>query len=70
MRVLGDANIKANSTSWSRNNIILVMTGRNLEEISEQNQEYAESFKKEDWDYFNAKEQLIFDGDTVHICCY
>ena len=70
LRVLGDANIKANSTSWSRNNIILVMTGRNLEEILEQNQEYAESFKKEDWDYFNAKEQLIFDGDTVHICCY
>ena len=70
LRTIGDANIKASFTRWSRNNIILLMTGRNMEELLEQKEEYVQYFKQKNWDYFDADEQLIFDKDTVHICCF
>ena len=46
------------------------MTGRNMEEVLEQKEEYVQYFKQKNWDYFDADEQLIFEKDTVHICCF
>lgn len=38
--------------------------------ISAQDDVFNEHFADKDWDEFNAEEQLFFDGDTLHLCCY
>lgn len=44
-------------------------TGRNLEEIPQEEEVYNKYFKGKDWNSFD-KEQVQFDGDTVYICAY
>ena len=36
---------------------------------SEKNPEIEKEFQNKDWDKFDEK-QLIFDGDTMHLCKY
>lgn len=38
--------------------------------IDPQDDVFNEHFADKDWDEFNAEEQLFFDGDTLHLCCY
>lgn len=52
---------------YSKLLLLNYISGNNLVERHEKNMEYEERFKQQDWDYFNEN-QLIFDGDTVHIC--
>ena len=65
----GDTNISAWFPEWSRKNILLYHLGRNLEEISQQEDIFAQYFAGKNWSSF-SKEQLVFQDDTIHICLY
>ena len=66
--VTGDINVRAYSYNWATKAIIEYYSKRNLKEI-ENDVKVKEKFQEKDWNYFDS-EQLIFDGDTLHICCY
>ena len=66
--VSGDINVRAYSSDWATKAIVVYYTKRNLQVI-ENDLNIKESFKEKDWNYFDC-EQLIFNGDTLHICCY
>lgn len=53
---------------WSQLNAVNYYTGGNYEE-AEKDTELAEYFHSVDWDVYND-DQLVFDGDTLHICVY
>ncbi len=65
---LGDSNVRAFSKSWSDINSINAVLGTNYEKVP-RNQYYEEYFSALDWTEF-SKDQLIFDGDTLHLCVY
>lgn len=64
----GDTNIKAYSKDWSTIFIINYYSGRNLTSI-DIDSKIAEEFNKNNWDNFD-KEQLVFEGNTLHLCRY
>lgn len=70
--VIGDCNVRALSRHWSDVNMINALSGRwftRSENESDINAEYKEYFLSQSWDSF-SKEQLIFDGSTLHLCIY
>ena len=70
LRVIGDANTRAFYPEWSRVNIIKTKLNRyDIESSQNENQEYVEKFKQESWSYY-SNEQLIFDGNVLHLCCF
>ena len=64
----GDTNIKAYAKDWCIVYILKYYAGLDLK-VVEKNSEVEEKFKNEDWLYFED-EQLVFDGDTLHLCKY
>lgn len=62
----GDMNLKALYKNWSETSIIYYYTGKQLEEIS-QDENIALKFKENDWDYYDNT-QVIFLEDTMHLC--
>lgn len=64
----GDTNIKAYSKDWGIIYILKYYSGRDFNTV-EKNPEIEEKFKSKDWDNFED-EQLIFEGDTLHLCKY
>lgn len=64
----GDINITAFTTEWSDVNSINYYNNLKLERI-EQDEEKIKEFANEDWESFN-KDQLIFEGDTLHLCVF
>lgn len=52
---------------YSKLLLLNYVSGNNLIESHEKKSEFEEFFKQNDWDYFDEN-QLIFEGDTVHIC--
>ena len=64
----GDINITAFTTEWSDVNSINYYNNLKLERI-EQDEEKIKEFANEDWESFD-KEQLIFEGDTLHLCVF
>lgn len=56
------------SQSWSDANAFEVYTGRRLTKVP-QKSEYAEYFASKNWSAY-SEEQLIFDGDELHLCRY
>ena len=64
----GDTNIKAYSKDWCIMYILKYYSGINLVNI-EKNPEIEDKFKEKDWKNFED-EQLIFDGETLHLCKY
>ena len=66
--VTGDINISAFGTEWSDVNSINYYNNLKLERI-EQDEEKIKEFANEDWESFD-KEQLIFEGDTLHLCVF
>ncbi len=59
------------SYSPARKSILNAISGDNhFTVIPKQYEVFNEHFANKDWDEFNAEEQLFFDGDTLHICCY
>ena len=70
LRVIGDANTRAFYPEWSRVNIIKMKLNRyDIESSQNENQEYIDKFKQESWSYY-SNEQLIFDGNVLHLCCF
>lgn len=66
--ITGDINLKAYSKEWGILSIIEYYDGRKLNQI-EQDTKKQEEFGKKNWTCFTT-EQLIFDGDTLHLCMY
>lgn len=64
----GDASLSSFYTNWSDLNAINYYLGTSYER-AESDEEYAAYFAKQNWDTL-SKEQLIFDGDTLHYCLY
>ena len=64
----GDLTISAFLTSWSDLNAMNYFLHTDYKKAP-QSEEYIEYFASKDWDTL-SKDQLIFDGDTLHICVY
>lgn len=64
----GDINIKAYCKEWIIEDIINYYCNRKIEIVEKQN-DLEEYFREKDWKTFDL-EQLKFEGDTLHICCY
>lgn len=66
--VTGDLNVRAYSSDWATKGILEYYSGRKFES-TEKKKELEEKFEKENWNAF-SKEQLVFENNTLHICCY
>ena len=64
----GDLTISAFLTSWSDLNAMNYFLNTNYVK-TDPVEEYTEYFASKDWDAL-SKDQLIFDGGTLHICVY
>lgn len=70
LRSIGDANIRAFYTEWSRVNILKMQLNRyDLQAGTNENEEYVKKFQEKNWDYYD-KEQLIFEQNVLHLCCF
>ena len=61
-------NTRAFVEFWSDVNAVNCYLGRHYERGVAQ-AEYNDYFYGKNWDDFSA-EQLVFDGDTLHLCVY
>lgn len=59
---------RAQASGWSRHNSIEIYLDRKFTQ-GEPDPELEEKFSQEDWNMFSEK-QLVFDGNTLHICVY
>lgn len=66
--VTGDMNVRAYSADWATKAILEYYLGRKLEFI-DSNSDISKKFKNQDWNIFD-KDQLIFENDTLSLCCY
>ncbi|MBO5212987.1 MAG: hypothetical protein J6B60_05550 [Clostridia bacterium] len=66
--MIGDCNVRAFSRTWSDVNHMSYLLGRSFVRI-ENNPEYTRRFSSLDWNDF-SKDQLIFEGNTLHLCVY
>jgi hypothetical protein len=64
----GDLVISSYCTSWSDINAINYYLGTDYEK-TESDERYVEYFSSQDWQCL-SEEQLIFEGDTLHLCVY
>lgn len=64
----GDTNIKAYAKDWCIIYILKYYAGMDLIETN-QDSEIVEKFNNQDWKVFDDN-QLIFSGDTLHLCKY
>lgn len=64
----GDMVISSFATSWSDLTAINYYSGKQYKR-AENDAAIAEQFRCCDWDTFN-EDQLIFDGNTLHLCVY
>lgn len=64
----GDFIVSSFITDWSDINALNYYLNKNYVKL-ESNPEYTEYFKLYDWKTFST-EQLIFDGNTLHLCIY
>lgn len=64
----GDINVKAYSAEWSCVEILNYYSGKKMSSV-QIDEELEKYFKHKNWNSFNL-EQIKFDGDTLHLCCY
>lgn len=64
----GDLLISSFYTEWSDITSLNYYLGTNYKR-AEQNEKYVEYFLGRNWDNL-SQQQLIFDGDTLHLCVY
>lgn len=64
----GDLLISSFYTEWSDITSLNYYLGTNYKRV-EQNEKYVEYFLGRNWDNL-SQQQLIFDGDTLHLCVY
>ncbi len=65
----GDMNIRAFYPEWSVGSIINEKLNKQLIEIKDKDIEIEKFFCDNNWDYY-SKEQIIFKGDTIHLCVF
>ena len=66
--MIGDCNVRAFSKTWSDVNHMNCLLGGRFTKV-ENNEEYAKEFSSRDWTSFD-REQMMFDGQTLHLCVY
>jgi hypothetical protein len=66
---VGDVNIKAMYTSWSRLNSLNYYTNREFVEIEQIEDIYNEYFSNKQWNCFSS-EQIVIVDDTLHLYIY
>ena len=66
--VTGDINVKAYAKEWGILSIIDYYYNRELIQVQIDSQKQKE-FNKKNWTSF-CEEQLVFEGDTLHLCMY
>lgn len=59
---------RAQASGWSRHNSIEIYLNRKFEQ-GESDPELQEMFSEKDWNMY-SEEQLVFDGNKLHICVY
>lgn len=64
----GDLVVSSFYTAWSDVNAINYYLGTAYEK-ADQSEDYTQYFAGKDWSAPSA-EQLVFDGDTLHLCNY
>lgn len=48
------------------NTLVNVVSGRNFEKVAMDQEVYKRCFEGKNWDYFDASEQLVIEGDTAY----
>ena len=66
---IGDCNVRAFSKEWSDVSHMNVILGKNYIKQKADTEIYKKYFANKDWNEFSS-EQLVFDGETLHICVY
>lgn len=66
---IGDTNVRAFSKSWSDVNHLNVILEKSYLKKKQDQKIFNQYFKGKDWDSFST-EQLVFDGEILHICVY
>ena len=66
---LGDSNVRAFSKEWSDVAHMNVVLGRSFEKAPCSETVYAQFFADQSWDSFH-RDQLVFEGNTLHLCVY
>ena len=67
---IGDANVRAFSKEWSDVAHINVLLNKSYQKAPVSDEVYQAHFAGKNWSEFSAEEQLVFDGNTLHICVY
>ncbi|MGN1204475.1 MAG: glucosyltransferase domain-containing protein [Lachnospiraceae bacterium] len=63
-------NERCTDQDWTFDLVLKRFTGRSYEKIKVPDDVFKEYFAGKDWDYFDAEEQMIFDGDTLYLAIY
>ena len=66
---IGDTNVRAFATTWSDVNHLNVILGTEYNKGKSDSKVFDKHFKGKNWDSYSP-EQLVFDGETLHICVY
>ena len=66
---IGDTNVRAFSKTWSDVNHMNVILDKNYKKKKADDKIYKKYFEGKDWDTFSP-DQLVFDGETLHLCVY
>jgi hypothetical protein len=64
----GDLVVSSFNTSWSNINALNYYLDTQFEKV-DCDEQYIEYFSNFDWECL-SKEQLVFEGDTLHLCIY
>lgn len=65
----GEISQRVLTVPWEIEKVLWFYTGMRLSPI-EADETVRSYFAEQNWSELNLEEQLIFDGDTVHFCCY
>ena len=66
--MIGDCNVRAFSRHWSDVSHMNHLLDRSFKRGK--STKYSEYFASKDFDSFNKDEQMIFEGNTLHLCVY
>ena len=67
---IGDSNVRAFSKEWSDVAHLNVLLNKSYQKVAVSAEVYQTYFAEKNWNTFSAREQLIFEENTLHICVY
>lgn len=65
-----DTNIRSFSTSWSDVAAIEYYSNRDFKRVKMAEEDYERMFGDASWNYFDAEDQIKFDGETMYLVVY